>query len=113
MINGLNGSYLLQRLKASVLTSPHRVGKIEHMAIVKDKTLSVKRTKGTAKANEGRDHTTQTSTEHPVPSAQTLVMFVATGAMERGRLCRRYFQRSLLRKENLTMQQPAPLSGNE
>lgn len=112
-LSKLDGSYLLQRLKASVRTSPHRVGKIEHMAIVKDKTLLVIRTKGTAKANEGRDHTTQTSTEHPAPSAQTRVMFVATGAMERGRLCRRYFPRSLLRKENLTRQQPAPLSGNE
>ena len=112
-LSRFNGSYLLQRLKASVLTSPHRVGKNEHMAIVKDKTLSVIRTKGRAKANEGRDRTTQTSTEHPAPSAQTLVMFVATGATERGRLCRRHFQHSLLRKENLTMQQAAPLSGNE
>lgn len=53
------------------------------MAVVKDKTLSVIRTKGMAKANERRDHTTQTSTEHPAPSAQTRVMFAATGAMER------------------------------
>ena len=82
-LSRLNDSYLLQRLKVSVLTSPHHVGKIEHMNVVKDKTFSVIRTKGTAKANEGRNHTTQTSTEHPAPSAQTRVTFAATGATER------------------------------
>ena len=50
-----------------MLTSPNRAGKIEHMAVVKDKTSSVIRTKGTAKASEGRGHAPQTSTQHPAP----------------------------------------------
>lgn len=40
------------------------------MAVVKDKTLSVTRTKGAEKAHEGRDYTPWRGTQFPDPSAQ-------------------------------------------
>lgn len=77
-LSGLDGSYLFWKRKLRCW--PHRVGKIEHMAVVKDKTLSVIRRKGAGQANEGKGQAL--TQEYSILPAllRTQVLFVATRA---------------------------------
>lgn len=59
---------------------PHRVGKIEHTAVVKDRTPSVIRRKGAGKANEGKGQALTQEHSSLRPLLRTWVAFVATRA---------------------------------
>lgn len=79
------------------------------MAVVKDKTLSVIRTKGAEKAHEGRDYALRTGTQSPGPSAQN----PGSGwgpqvPPAEGKAVRKLFSPLSTEQESTTIEQPAP-----